>query len=172
LPVAGGAAIVEIAIHAAFLPEKGPSLMRKFGTAVLVGAASLTLLLSACGGGGDASPTAAKSDAPAAGGAVALKMEDIKFDKTALSATVGQPLTINLQNVGALEHDFTIDKIDAKAMLDGKDAKTEKHAVYAHLKAKTNGKLELTPAAAGTFEYYCAVAGHKEAGMKGTLTVK
>jgi plastocyanin len=25
---------------------------------------------------------------------------------------------------------------------------------------------------AGTYEYYCPVAGHKEAGMKGTLTVK
>ena len=136
--------------------------------------ASLSLLVTACGGGAEeAKPTSAKADAPAAAaGPVALKMEDIKFDKTALSATKGQALTLNLTNAGALEHDFTIDKIAGKATLDGKDAKTEKYAVHAALKAKGAGKLELTADAAGTYEYYCTVAGHKEAGMKGTLTVK
>jgi uncharacterized cupredoxin-like copper-binding protein len=142
----------------------------QFGKVAILGAASLSLLLAACGGG--SAPTAAKADAPAAAGAAALKFEDIKFDKTALSATKGSALTISLTNAGALEHDFTIDKIDAKATLDGKDAKTEKYAVHAPLKAKGTGKLEITPNAAGTFEYYCTVAGHKEAGMKGTLTVK
>ena len=99
-------------------------------------------------------------------------MEDIKFDKTALSAVKGEKLTLNLTNAGALEHDFTIDKIDGKAEFDGKDAKSDKAAVHAVVKAKGSGKLELTPAAAGSYEFYCAVAGHKEAGMKGTLTVK
>jgi len=144
--------------------------MRKFTTAIVVGAASLTLFLAGCSGGGE--KEAAK---PAEGGsasAAALKMEDIKFDKTALSATKGQALTVTITNAGALDHDFTIEKIDAKATLDGKDAKTDKYAVHAALKAKANGKLEITPNAAGTFEYFCTVAGHKEAGMKGTLTVK
>ena len=149
--------------------------MRKIGPAFLTGAASITLLLSGCGGDGNAGAPAAggtKVEAPPAGGAVALAMEDIKYDKAALSVTAGQMITINLSNVGALEHDFTIDKIDAKATLDGKDTKTEKHAMSARMKAKTSGKLEITPNAAGTFEYYCTVIGHKEAGMKGVLTVK
>ena len=144
--------------------------MRKFATAVVVGAASLTLFLGGCSGGGE--KEAAK---PAGGGsasAAALKMEDIKFDKNALTATKGQTLTISINNAGALEHDFTIEKIDAKATVDGKDAKSDKYAVYAPIKAKAAGKVELTPNAAGTFEYFCSVAGHKEAGMKGTLTVK
>ena len=149
--------------------------MHKISSAFLIGAASITLLLSACGGAGDAGAPAergTKVAVPASGGAVALAMEDIKFDKAALSATAGQVLTINLSNMGALEHDFTIDKIDAKATLDGKDIKSEKYAMSARMKAKTSGKLEITPSAAGTFEYYCTVTGHKEAGMKGMLTVK
>jgi len=158
--------------QAACVPEKGTQLIRKFGTAVVVGVASLSLLVAACGGG-EAKPTAAKEGAPAAAPAAQqLKMQDIKFDRTGLNATKGQALTLSLVNEGALEHDFTIEKINAKATLDGKDAKTDKYAVHALVKAKASGKLEFTPAEAGTFEFFCSVAGHKEAGMKGTLTVK
>ena len=143
--------------------------MRKFTTAIAMGTAALTLLVAGCSGG---------DKAPAAGGAAggasaaALKMEDIKFDKAALSATKGQALTLTLSNAGALEHDLTIEKIDAVAKIDGKDAKDAKYAVHAVVKPKASGKLEITPNAAGSFEYFCTVAGHKEAGMKGTLTVK
>ncbi|MBI5715993.1 MAG: cupredoxin domain-containing protein, partial [Chloroflexi bacterium] len=35
-----------------------------------------------------------------------------------------------------------------------------------------SGTLEFTPTKAGTYEFFCTVAGHKEAGMKGTLVVK
>ncbi len=144
--------------------------MHKITTAFVVGVAGLSLLVSACGG--DAKPTAAKSDAPAGGtGAAALAMQDIKYDKATLTGAKGKALTISLTNSGALEHDFTIDKIDAKATADGKEAKSDKAAVHAAVKPKGAAKLEITPNAAGTFEYYCTVAGHKEAGMKGTLTV-
>ena len=146
--------------------------MRKFMPAIAMGTTALTLLIAGCsGGGGDKAPAVGA----ASGGSTsstALKMEDIKFDKAALSATKGQMLTIALTNAGALEHDFIIDKIDAVAKFDGKDAKDAKYAVYAAVKPKASGKLEITPNSTGAFEYYCAVAGHKEAGMKGTLTVK
>ena len=145
-------------------------MMRKVSTAIVTGSAALSLLLAACSGGGDAKPVA--TNVPAGGaGAATLTLQDIKYDKTALTATKGQPLTITMTNSGALEHDFTIDKIDAKATLDGKDAKSDKAAVHASVKPKASGKLEITPASAGSFEFYCTVAGHKEAGMKGTLTV-
>ena len=148
--------------------------MHKITTAFVVGVAGLSLLVSACGG--DAKPTSAKFDAPAGGAAAAssaaaLSMQDIKYDKATLTGAKGKALTISLTNSGALEHDFTIDKIDAKATADGKEAKSDKAAVHAAVKPKGAAKLEITPNAAGTFEYYCTVAGHKEAGMKGTLTV-
>ena len=143
--------------------------MRKFTTAM--GTAALTLLIVGCSGGGGSTAPAGGAGGGAASSA-ALKMEDLKFDKAALSATKGQMLTIALTNAGALEHDFTIDKIEAVAKIDGKDAKDAKYAVHALVKTKGAGKLEITPSAAGSFEFYCTVAGHKEAGMKGTLTVQ
>jgi uncharacterized cupredoxin-like copper-binding protein len=151
--------------------------MRKFISAIAVGAAALTLVITACGGGSSA--PAAGGGAGASGGAASattLKMQDIKFDKTALKASKGQALTITFTNEGALDHDFTIDKIEGKATIDGKDAAQKDaqgnaHAVYAPVKAKGTGKLELTASAAGSYEFYCTVPGHKDAGMKGTLTV-
>jgi uncharacterized cupredoxin-like copper-binding protein len=32
--------------------------------------------------------------------------------------------------------------------------------------------LEFTPSKPGTYEFWCTVAGHKEAGMTGTLVVQ
>ena len=145
--------------------------MRRVSTAIVTGSAGLSLLLAACSGGGDAKPAVTNAPAGGAASASTLTMQDIKYDKTALTGTKGQALTVTITNSGALEHDFTIDKIDAKATLDGKDAKSATAAVHASVKPKGTGKLEITPASAGTFDFYCTVAGHKEAGMKGTLTV-
>ena len=145
--------------------------MRRVSTAIVTGSAGLSLLLAACSGGGDAKPAVTNAPAGGAASASTLTMQDIKYDKATLTGAKGKALTISLTNSGALEHDFTIDKIDAKATADGKEAKSDKAAVHAAVKPKGAAKLEITPNAAGTFEYYCTVAGHKEAGMKGTLTV-
>ena len=42
-----------------------------------------------------------------------------------------------------------------------------------HVAAGAGGKgtLTFTPSKPGTYEFYCTVAGHKEAGMVGILTV-
>ncbi|MFA7248054.1 MAG: plastocyanin/azurin family copper-binding protein [Dehalococcoidia bacterium] len=140
--------------------------MRKFKSAVAIGAAALAIVLAGCSGGGSSAPAGDGSSS-----AVTLQMQDIKYDKTALTATKGQTLTITLNNTGALDHDFTIDKIEGAAKFDGKDPKADNVAIKALLKAKASGKLEITPAAAGTYDFYCSVPGHKDAGMKGKLTV-
>lgn len=116
-----------------------------------------------------AATSAATTAAPAAAAGAALKMEDIKFDKTALSGEAGKALEISLQNSGAILHDFTIDKIDGTADPKSADAK---FAVQVKVDAGKSGKVTITPAKAGTYEFYCSQPGHKEAGMKGTLTVK
>ena len=36
----------------------------------------------------------------------------------------------------------------------------------------STGTLQFTPSTPGTYQFICTVAGHKEAGMVGTLIVK
>jgi uncharacterized cupredoxin-like copper-binding protein len=115
--------------------------------AILVVAVVAFLLLAACGGAGRPAP------APLS---INLKAEDIKYDATTMTANVGQPVTINIQNTGALEHSFVIDQFNVK---------------LEHIQAGQSATITFTPTAAGTYAFYCDVAGHKDAGMKGSLTV-
>ena len=115
-------------------------------TLLLIGAVGL-LALAAC-----ASPTPA-APAPLV---VTVKAQDLMFDPMSLTAKVGQPITINFQNTGALEHSFVIDALNVK---------------LEHIQPGQTASVTFTPKAAGTYEFYCDVPGHRDAGMKGTLTV-
>jgi plastocyanin len=107
--------------------------------------AVLAALLVACGGG---------SSAPQAL-AVTLHAKDIAFDVTTLTAKAGQTVNVTYINDGALDHTFKIDNV------------VEEQKIA----AGATTTFSFTAPAAGTYTYYCNVAGHKEAGMVGTLTV-
>ena len=82
---------------------------------------------------------------------------DLKFDKDTLSAKAGQ-VTITMANPSDVPHAVGIrgDGVDE----DGETVtKGGESTASAELKA-------------GEYEFYCPVAGHEAAGMKGTLTVK
>lgn len=120
---------------------------KQITTLTLMLLALVALTLAACGA--SATPTPPPL-------AVALKAGDIMFDTTAITAKVGQPVTVTITNTGALEHSFVIDALDVK---------------IEHVQPGQTGTATFTPTEAGTFDFYCNVAGHKEAGMKGTLTI-
>jgi mono/diheme cytochrome c family protein len=65
------------------------------------------------------------------------------------------PVTIRMQNKSAVDHDIAIKGGSVGPVVKGGGFST----VKANLKP-------------GTYEFYCSVAGHEQAGMKGTLTVK
>lgn len=107
--------------------------------------------------------------------------KEFGFAPAQLTVTAGQPVEISFQNTGAVEHDWSVREID----LAGNPTATEQSggghmmgdmhdAPKLHVAAGpgTQGKLTFTPSKAGTYEFFCTVAGHKEAGMVGTLTVK
>ncbi len=104
--------------------------------------------LAACGGGGGASQT--PLDVTFTTGS------ELKFQPNTLTAQVGQTVNVTLDNTGALEHSFLIDELSVDS------------GVVAPASKKT---LSFTPSAAGTYTFYCNVAGHREGGMTGTLTV-
>ncbi|MGH8971926.1 MAG: cupredoxin domain-containing protein [Acidimicrobiia bacterium] len=104
------------------------------------------------GGGGNGGDGAAAED----GNVPALEVEgrDYSFEPSDLTATAGEA-KIELKNTGAVEHDLTID-----------DPKLKVTALAGQTKS---GTVTLEP---GSYEFYCAVAGHRAQGMEGKLTVQ
>ena len=110
---------------------------------------------------------------------IALEMKDISFAQTDLTIPAGEIIEIELSNTGAIPHDFTIEKIDAVFGVHGDHDPVAGHdehgdalAVHHPLEAGDAAEVRLQIHEAGTYEYYCTVPGHKEAGMVGTLTVE
>jgi plastocyanin len=127
--------------------------MRRSATLVLIAVA-----LAGCGGGSKkASPTPA---ATTSGVATTLKLAAdktaLKFDKTTLTAPAGK-VTIVMTNPSMTAHNVAIEGggLDAAGQIVGHDGTS---TVTANLKA-------------GTYTFFCAVDGHRQAGMQGTLTV-
>jgi uncharacterized cupredoxin-like copper-binding protein len=85
--------------------------------------------------------------------------DQMRFEPNTLTVRANAPVTLTVDDSGTvLEHDFTIDDIGGQKV---------------SIKAQPNGKAsgQFTPTAAGTYPFYCAEPGHREAGMVGTLTV-
>jgi len=81
---------------------------------------------------------------------------DINFEPKELSIAANTDAKITVTNKGVLQHDFHVDKLDITSKL---------------LNSGESDTVTIN-AAPGTYEFWCTVPGHKEAGMTGTLTVK
>jgi len=107
-------------------------------------------------GGGAASPAAGGAPAGDAPTTVDVKTVDLKFEPAEFTVAAGVDVTVNLTNDGALPHDFTIDDpaVASEEIAGG---------------ASTTFTMNLP---AGTYDFYCSIPGHKEAGMVGTVTAQ
>ncbi len=136
--------------------------MSKFGILF-----ALAALLAACA----VSPT---STGPQT---VTLKAVDIAYEPQSIEVTAGRPVTLTLVNEGALEHDFNITKIlvtDVHDSNEGGHAGHDDASSDLHTSVEPGGRstLTFTPTTPGTYDFYCSVPGHREAGMVGQLSVK
>jgi azurin len=158
--------------------------LRMIVLAALLGA---LLVLTACGnnnaGGGGA------SSGGASGGPATLDIgsdgENLAFDKTTLTASAGQQVTVNFKNNSAVQqHNWVLvngGEAEAQAIADaGLTAGLESQylsADKANVLANTevldggeSGTASFTAPAAGSYLYICTVPGHYPL-MQGTLTV-
>jgi plastocyanin len=106
-----------------------------------------------------ASPTTAAPQASAeaqAPTAQEVDMVDINFDPKEITISANTDVMIKLANKGVTTHNFNIDALGIKS---GDVASG----------AETTVTINAAP---GTYDYYCAIPGHKEAGMVGKLIVK
>jgi len=120
----------------------------------------IVLMASGCGGGssGGSSSSTPSSGGGGGGQVVSIPIADsgFAFSITTATAKAGK-VTLSAVNPQSTPHDISI---------KGNGVDEQGNQV-------TSGDTSTVTAtlAPGTYEYYCSVPGHEQAGMKGTLTV-
>ena len=131
---------------------------------------TLAAVLAACSG----------SATPAKPVEIMLQSSGMTYQPATIEVIAGQPVKLTFQNMDVLDHDFSIMEIPMEMMgatqepVAGHDMGGMAEEPELHMAALMNqtSTLEFTPTEPGTYEFFCTVAGHKDAGMVGTLVVK
>jgi uncharacterized cupredoxin-like copper-binding protein len=114
---------------------------------------------SSSGSGSSGSSGSSSSSSSGGGSTLALAADPggaLKFDKTSLKAKAGS-VTIDFTNDASIAHAVGV---------KGNGVDKEGETITG---SKNSLTVDLKP---GTYEFYCPVPGHEEAGMKGELVVE
>jgi len=145
--------------------------------------AVLSLAAAGCGSSGDDStaaappaqtPTATTSPARPAGNALTIKMSEFAFTPKDSNAKAGK-VTITAPNVGNTVHELVVLKTAADpARLPKKNGKVDESTSVGEIADVGAGetKKHTFDLAPGTYAIVCALPGHYEGGMYGSITVK
>ena len=133
---------------------------------LMLAVVALSVAVAACGGDDDdeADEPAAEEtteDTTGGGGGTTLELAAdpggaLAFDQTELTAPAGE-VTIHLTNDAQIPHNV---EVEGNGVEEVSDTVTG---------ADTSLAVTLEP---GEYVFYCAVPGHREGGMEGTLTVE
>lgn len=131
-------------------------------------AAVLGFVLAACGA---AAPSADS------GADFTVEAREFRFQPSRIEAVAGRAVRIRFQNQGSVQHDFSIMSLPMTGMrsqsagshdMGGRVNEPQLHVTATSGK---NGWVEFTPMQAGTYDVFCTVPGHREAGMTAQLVV-
>jgi uncharacterized cupredoxin-like copper-binding protein len=125
--------------------------MRRTAAVVIAGGA--LILLVGCGGQKPQASSGGQTGG-SGGSAIVIEATEFAFSPKTVSSSAGTK-TFELQNKGTIEHDLKIDALNI-------------HTGNVAPGSSKTASGELRP---GTYEFYCTIPGHKEAGMVGTLNV-
>lgn len=81
---------------------------------------------------------------------------EFQFSPNTITVKPGQPINVSLTNAGTVQHNFTFP--DANVLITSVPGKTSKGSFRAP--------------GPGTYQFFCSIPGHREAGMVGTITVQ
>ena len=110
---------------------------------------------------------------------VIVRAGEFKFEPASIEVTAGTPVRLTLQNTGTVEHDFSVAEMPmvesaaASTPMAGHDMGGMQAVPQLHVAAAIGqgATVEFTPTKAGSYDFFCTVPGHKEAGMAGVLVV-
>ncbi len=134
--------------------------MKKVSLLILV-AMLATLVLAACAGSGGGG-----------GATLDVTLNEFSFTPNTWTVNAGQQVTINIKNTGTVTHDFTIMKTPISGSFTDADKANEVWASPMVSAGQSQTATFTAPTTPGTYQVVCTEAGHFEAGMTGTLTVK
>jgi plastocyanin len=121
--------------------------------------AALSLALAACGGGSSSTSTSTSSAGGGGGSgkAVDVKLADFSIDLPGGTTLAAGTYTFNVTNAGPTAHNLTI---------NGPGVDNQATSTF------TSGTQKLTVTLSnGSYDFYCSVPGHKQAGMDVNVTV-
>jgi uncharacterized cupredoxin-like copper-binding protein len=118
------------------------------------------------------------STPPQAATEIAVEATDFAYTPSTITVPAGEPVTLTLENTGKVEHDFIVDKINV-ADVEASDTGPAAHHqmdeatydLHFFAKAGETETLQFTALEPGTYEIFCSIEGHKEAGMIAQLVV-
>lgn len=101
-------------------------------------------------------PGASPQASPATEAVIEVQAFDLGFRPASIELAAAGTTRIVLHNTGAVPHNLTIDAL----------------AVRVVAARGLSSETIVTDPAPGTYEFYCSISGHREAGMVGTLVVE
>ena len=121
-------------------------------------------------------PWGIAGDAKAVRRTIAIRMtDDMRFTPDRIEVREGETVRLAVRNGGKMLHELVIGtpkELDAHAELMRKFPDMEHDEPYmAHVRPGTTGALVWNFNRAGEFQFACLIAGHYQAGMKGTVRV-
>lgn len=130
---------------------------------LLLATLGISFAAFACGGDG--------SDGPRV---IELVTKDTKYSEAEIKIAQGEQVTLRIKNEDAVEHDIQVDDLTVEKLSNAgsHDHATRPGQLHFHVDGGTTGELTFMAPTAGTYEFYCTVEGHREAGMRGTLTIE
>jgi uncharacterized cupredoxin-like copper-binding protein len=143
-------------------PAPEETMMHRTWTPAVVAASML--LLAACGGDGDGGGDAVTELAVDG-------TNELRFEPDEYTIPAGQEVTVELTSDG-VEHDFVIEGVaDFAEGGEQEEDLPEGDVEVVHADAGETASGTVTVNEPGTYEVYCNIPGHREAGMLATLTV-
>ena len=128
-------------------------LKREYSGVVLV---ALVLVLAACGGGtGEAGGAVGEPG----GIVVDVSMSEFRVEMGQTDLPVGVPVTFNITNDGAIEHELILEPLDVINEPLSEDVEARA------IQPGDSASFTFTFDEAGTLQLACHIAGHYEAGM-------
>jgi len=142
---------------------------------------ALAILITACG---------TSDQGPASPIELTIEGRDTLYLPETLEAVAGLPVILTFKNADALAHDINFDNLpitEGQVILTSEvshsqgveelaqEASEHDIQLFAtlHVHALSNKQVTVTftPTDPGTYEFYCTIPGHREAGMVGSLFV-